>query len=124
MLKVYRAKVEGVLKIKERKLSDVLIKKPHYARVATHKDVEGKESVLVYRVLDDNKTSSTLEIELGSGRYHQIRVQMSTRGHPILGDKKYGSTTHYADGHIDLHHVRVEFQHPIHNILVTVTSHY
>ena len=53
-----------------------------------------------------------LEIELETGRKHQVRVQMSKLGHPIAGDRKYGSTTPFPKG-IALHARRLAFLHPV-----------
>lgn len=124
LLKIYRAKVEGIFLRKEGRLSDFLVKHSHYAAVASVKNEQAKESVLSYKVLSKHPDGSLLEIELDTGRYHQIRAQMSARGHPIIGDRKYGSKTSYADGHIDLQHVRVAFEHPVHKTSVNVVSHY
>lgn len=53
-----------------------------------------------------------LEILLATGRKHQIRVQLAHRGHPILGDRKYGATTPFPHG-IALHAWQLEFEHPV-----------
>ena len=54
-----------------------------------------KKAILRYRILKtavyENKTFSLAEIELETGRTHQIRVQFASRKHPLFGDKKYGS---------------------------------
>ena len=52
---------------------------------------EGRHAALHYRVLKSFAWGSLLEIELETGRTHQIRVQAASRGHPVLGDKQYGS---------------------------------
>jgi 23S rRNA pseudouridine1911/1915/1917 synthase len=53
-----------------------------------------------------------LEIELLTGRKHQIRVQLASRGHPILGDRKYGARSQFAAG-IALHARRLVVSHPV-----------
>jgi 23S rRNA pseudouridine1911/1915/1917 synthase len=53
-----------------------------------------------------------LEIDLETGRYHQIRAQLAAIGCPIAGDIKYGARLASAEGDIALHHVRLEITHP------------
>ena len=57
---------------------------------------EGRHAALHYRVLKTFDWGSWLEIELETGRTHQIRVQAASRGHPVLGDKQYGSTVAFG----------------------------
>ncbi len=54
-----------------------------------------------------------LEINLETGRHHQIRCQLSVSGHPIKGDLKYGSKRSNPNGGIHLHAVKIEFDHPV-----------
>jgi 23S rRNA pseudouridine1911/1915/1917 synthase len=63
-----------------------------------------------------------IEIELGSGRYHQIRAQLAAIGCPIAGDDRYGSGVPWEAGAIALHHRRMAFQHPVRNQRVTVEA--
>jgi len=67
---------------------------------------------LSYRVLRENRQHSLLEIELETGRKHQIRVQLAKVGHPILGDRKYNSVEVFPDG-IALHARLLELEHPV-----------
>jgi 23S rRNA pseudouridine1911/1915/1917 synthase len=60
-----------------------------------------------------------LEIRPETGRSHQIRVQLAAAGHPIVGDRKYGSRQPFADG-IALRAVRLRFEHPVKKTPVTV----
>lgn len=120
--KIYHARVQGHLKIKQQRLCDFLVKKSHHAIVSCKEDPEAKESILTYKVVKEEKNQSLLEIQLESGRYHQIRVQLSHLGHPVLGDTRYGSTTIYPDSHIDLKHVRVVFEHPVQKTQVLIES--
>ncbi len=109
--KIYQAEVEGTLKEK----SGVLV---HYLKHDDFKTlvsdkVQGgyKLSKLSYKVVEEKRNCSVLEIELDTGRYHQIRAQLSAAGHPIVGDQKYGSKT--SAPHIALRHTQLEFPHPI-----------
>lgn len=78
-------------------------------------DVPSKKSKLgelSYRVLSSKRNTSQIEINPKTGRKHQIRVQLSYAGYPIIGDLKYGS--HVRLGHrICLHAHRVKFVHPV-----------
>jgi 23S rRNA pseudouridine1911/1915/1917 synthase len=107
--KFYRAKVEGALPKPEGTLENILFHDRHIARVVGQDHPKGKQAVLHYREIDGE--SNLVEIELVTGRYHQIRAQLAHIGCPIVGDKKYGSLTHLPSG-IYLEHYRVEFPHP------------
>ena len=68
---------------------------------------------LKYRHIADTERYYLLEIELLTGRHHQIRCQLSHIGCPIKGDLKYGAPRSNPDGSISLHSRRVEFVHPV-----------
>lgn len=75
--------------------------------------IEGKPARLRFQVLDSYPQASLIEIELETGRKHQIRIQLSSLGHPILGDTKYGAKRQWGNNGIALVAKRFEFQHPI-----------
>ena len=90
--KIYVAEVEGVLAKKEGKLDHYLIHGDFRAIVAKKEDQGTKHARLYYRTRGKQKPYTTLvEIELETGRYHQIRAQFGAIGHPIWGDVRYGS---------------------------------
>lgn len=70
----------------------------------------GETAVLDYRLLRKNRERALLEITLHTGRFHQIRFQLSEAGWPVLGDSKYGSE---IPGKLALRCVRLAFDHPI-----------
>lgn len=109
--KIYYAEVEGVLKKKQGRLINYLFKQPHKSLVVDEKTKEAKKAELNYKVLKEENSQSLLEIELITGRYHQIRAQLANLGHPIIGDAKYGSTR--VNKTIKLKHVKVSFPHVI-----------
>jgi len=74
---------------------------------------ESKEARLKYRVLGKTSTYFLLEIELITGRHHQIRTQLAKIGCPIKGDLKYGFPRSNPDGGIHLHSRMVSFIHPV-----------
>lgn len=67
---------------------------------------------LTYRMLDNEKLGTLLEVRLLTGRKHQIRLQLSDIGCPVLGDRKYGSRRPFAENTIALHCVRLALDHP------------
>ncbi|MBP3839386.1 MAG: RNA pseudouridine synthase [Chryseobacterium sp.] len=72
-----------------------------------------KEAILNYQILKSLDNFQLLEIDLETGRHHQIRAQLSKIGVPIKGDLKYGAARSNADGGIHLHARRLEFIHPV-----------
>ncbi|WP_034465933.1 RluA family pseudouridine synthase [Butyrivibrio proteoclasticus] len=97
--KYYYALCMGILDQKEGHLSNLLTrrKEDNTAAVLSPDEKnqaiisEAKKAELDYKVIAEKDGCSLLEIKLGTGRFHQIRVQLSYLGHPILGDSKYGS---------------------------------
>ena len=113
MRKVYWAWVEGIVEQEKAHLCHFLFHDAYHAKVVPSTYPQGKEARLSYRVLEKRKDQTLVEIELQTGRYHQIRLQFSTIGHPIIGDEKYGSTKHYEREAIALHHRYLDFVHPV-----------
>ncbi len=72
-----------------------------------------KEAILTYNVIKALENYLLLEIDLETGRHHQIRAQLSKIGVPIKGDLKYGAPRSNADGGINLHARKLEFIHPV-----------
>ena len=72
-----------------------------------------KKAILKYRVLSHSDNYSLLEVNLMTGRHHQIRCQLAAMGCPIKGDLKYGAPRSNPDGSISLMSRRVEFVHPV-----------
>lgn len=87
------------------------------------KEVKGsKEASLTYRLVGRSERYYLLEIELHSGRHHQIRAQMSAIGCPIKGDLKYGYSRSNDDGSISLMARRLEFIHPVKKEKLVITA--
>lgn len=89
--KKYLAVVNGKLNNESGTFKDYLLKKDDGNTIVTTKD-KGKEAILNYKVLSYNSSNnySLVEIELLTGRHHQIRVQFASRGHSLYGDQRYG----------------------------------
>lgn len=81
-----------------------------------------KRAVLDYRVLARSDRYTLLEVDLKTGRHHQIRCQLSKIGSPIKGDLKYGAERSNPDGGISLHARHVEFIHPVSKERISVTA--
>ena len=120
--KVYWAFVEGQVKPDEGTWRDYLHKRQGMAQTEVVKSDHptAKHAVLHYRVQWRSSLGSWLEIELETGRTHQIRVQASSRGFPVLGDAQYGSTLSFGNQHEDirrrgiaLHARQLGFHHPM-----------
>ncbi len=78
------------------------------------KSTEGaKEAILTYNIIKTLDNYLLLEIDLETGRHHQIRAQLSKIGASIKGDLKYGSPRSNPDGGISLHARKLEFIHPV-----------
>lgn len=74
---------------------------------------ESKEAVLSYRLLASGERYHLLEIDLHTGRHHQIRAQLAAIGCPVKGDLKYGFSRSNPDASISLHARKVSFVHPV-----------
>ncbi len=116
--KKYNTVVEGILtnndyiKLKDNLVKDEKIKKSFVSK-------EGKEAILEYKALKNYRIDgfdvTEIDVNLLTGRFHQIRCQMANIGHPLLGDKKYGSAKNPALYRLSCYHL--SFYHPITNEL-------
>jgi 23S rRNA pseudouridine1911/1915/1917 synthase len=88
-------------------------------------EVKGsKEASLTYRLIGRSEKYYLLEVELHSGRHHQIRAQLAKIGCPVKGDMKYGFARSNEDGGISLFARRLEFIHPVKKEPVTIIAHF
>ena len=78
--------------------------------------------MLRYRVLGQGDHYRLVEVQLMTGRHHQIRCQLAAVGMPIRGDLKYGARRSNPDGGISLHSRRVEFVHPVSGASIVVEA--
>jgi 23S rRNA pseudouridine1911/1915/1917 synthase len=81
-----------------------------------------KEAILTYNIIKTLDNYLLLEIDLETGRHHQIRAQLSKIGVPIKGDLKYGSPRSNPDGGINLHARKLEFIHPVTKENIEITA--
>lgn len=111
--KIYWAVVEGVPEPASGELVHWLSKDESQQRmvVRSKKSADAQEARLKYQTLRKSTRGTLLEVELQTGRKHQIRAQLAALGHPILGDRKYGSEKHFPTG-IALHARSLTIGHP------------
>jgi 23S rRNA pseudouridine1911/1915/1917 synthase len=108
--RTYTALVEGRVKEDEFTIRSFLAENRAFRVYSTMKRGEGKLAVTHVRVLNRKAKSTLVEIRLETGRKHQIRVHLAERGHPVAGDKFYGSGLKAT--RLALHGGRLEFRHP------------
>jgi len=109
--KRYLAVVHGKFSQKEHTITSYLTENRAHVVYSTSDSKVGKLSHTHYKVLKETKMFSLLEINLITGRKNQIRVHLADKGHPIVGDKKYGKKDR---GHkrLALHAKSISFKHP------------
>lgn len=109
--KTYLALVHGNPKCRERTITSYLTENRAFVVYSTSNTKDGKLSHTAYRVIREAEGMSLLEIDLLTGRKHQIRVHLAESGHPIVGDRKYGDkkTSHKR---LSLHAAAISFRHP------------
>lgn len=83
---------------------------------------DAKRAVLTYKAIAHSDRYTLLEINLETGRHHQIRCQLAAIGCPIKGDLKYGAKRSNPDGGISLHARKIEFVHPVSKLPISITA--
>ncbi|MBR6017368.1 MAG: RluA family pseudouridine synthase [Paludibacteraceae bacterium] len=122
--KTYWAIVQGAPRQPEARLENWLsrnekLNKSFIARPGTK---EAKQAILSYRTLVRGEHYTLLEINLETGRHHQIRCQLAAIGCPVKGDLKYGARRSNPDGGISLHARQIAFIHPVSKQPVCITA--
>ena len=112
--KKYRAVVANKPIENEAKLTHWLVKdsKKNLSKAFVNEAKNSQKSELVYKIIQSSERYHLLDIELLTGRFHQIRSQLSTIGSPILGDLKYGYKRSSPDGSIFLQSYHLSLNHP------------
>lgn len=113
--KTYWAAVQKSPSRNENTLTHWLLRNPKQNKSYAHtKEVpDSKKAILAYRILKELNNYTVLEIDLKTGRHHQIRAQLAAIGCHIKGDLKYGAARSNPDGSIHLHARSLEFEHPV-----------
>ncbi|WP_299888050.1 RluA family pseudouridine synthase [uncultured Lacinutrix sp.] len=118
----------ALVKNKPQKESDTLIhwlkKNPKNNKSTAYiKEVpDSKKAILHYKILKSLDNYYLLEVNLETGRHHQIRSQLSNIGSPIKGDLKYGFNRSNKDASISLHARNIKFIHPVSKITLNITA--
>ncbi|MBO4965537.1 MAG: RNA pseudouridine synthase [Muribaculaceae bacterium] len=122
--KTYWALVQGIVEQDSGRLENYLLSNGRINKtfVADETTPDAKRSILDYRVLARGERYTLLEINLLTGRKHQIRCQLASIGHPIKGDLKYGAARSNPDGGISLLARRIQFRHPVSKIDIDVMA--
>ncbi|MGJ8761118.1 MULTISPECIES: RluA family pseudouridine synthase [unclassified Polaribacter] len=122
--KTYWAVVKNRPKKEKDTLINFLKKNPKNNKSTAYaKEIDGsKKAILHYTVIKKLDNYSLIEVDLETGRHHQIRSQLSNIGSPIKGDLKYGFDRSNKDGSIHLHARKIQFIHPVTKEQVTVTA--
>ena len=130
--KTYWAIVQGAPKQAEGRLENYLVRNESQnksyivdsrkSKVESQKLKDAKLAILTYRTLARGEHYTLLEVELQTGRHHQIRCQLAGIGCPIKGDLKYGAKRSNPDGSICLHARQITFVHPVRKEPLTITA--
>ena len=110
--KRYVAVVEGVVPDAAGELVDSMERRGPTSRILNASTAKSQEARLSYRVLDTGKNRSFLEIDLHTGRHHQIRAQLAHMGFPVLGDLRYGGSKPLPEKQLALFARKLSFDHP------------
>jgi 23S rRNA pseudouridine1911/1915/1917 synthase len=113
--KIYHAIVKNAPPHSEGDLTHWLVRdeKQNKCFACDREKPDSKKAVLHYRLLAHSEKYCLLEIDLRTGRHHQIRCQLAKTGCPIKGDLKYGAERSNPDGGISLHAYSASFTHPV-----------
>ena len=120
--KKYWAIIENKPQQEQGKLEDYLLKNQKQNKSYTVKKSTGKHAILFYRLIKKLKNYYLVEINLQTGRHHQIRTQLSNIKCYIKGDVKYGARRSNKDMSINLHARSMQFIHPVQKKEVTITA--
>ena len=96
--------------------------KTNTAKAYDHEVPNSKKAVLDYQLIAASQRYYLLEIQLHTGRHHQIRCQLAKIGCPIKGDLKYGAPRSNPDGSICLHARHLELEHPVSHEIISITA--
>lgn len=113
--KNYWAIVKNPPKEPEKRLEHYLVRNEKQNKSYAYEEPKGdaKKAILSYKTIAKSDNYTLLEVDLETGRHHQIRCQLAHIGSPIKGDLKYGFDRSNKDGGISLHARKIEFIHPV-----------
>ena len=122
--KTYWAIVKNKPRLEEAELVNWIVRneKQNKSYAYDHEVKNSKKAILRYKMIGSSDHYSLLEVNLLTGRHHQIRCQLAKMGCPIKGDLKYGAPRSNPDGSISLLSHRVEFVHPVSKETIAVEA--
>ena len=122
--KIYWLIISNKFESKEGKLEGWFTKnsKKNKSFFSTNEKDKSKFGSLTYKKIQTLEKYCKVQVELITGRHHQIRCNFSNIGYPILGDLKYGSKRSNKDGGIYLHSREIEFIHPVSKEKIKITA--
>lgn len=122
--KTYWAMVQTAPNMPEATLTNWLVRneKQNKSYVYNNEMPNAKQAILKYKTIGQTEHYTLLEVNLLTGRHHQIRCQLAAMGCPIKGDLKYGARRSNPDGSISLLSHKVEFIHPVSKQKIVVVS--
>ena len=122
--KIYWALTKGIPTPAEADIESWILRNEKMNKSFSYpKEVKGaKRALLHYRLAAASQNYNLIEVELKTGRHHQIRCQLSSIGCPIKGDLKYGAQRSNPDGSISLHARYIEFTHPVSKETIAITA--
>ena len=122
--KTYWAMVQTAPNMPEATLTNWLVRneKQNKSYVYNNEMPNAKQAILKYKTIGQTEHYTLLEVNLLTGRHHQIRCQLAAMGCPIKGDLKYGARRSNPDGRISLLSHKVEFIHPVSKQKIVVVS--
>lgn len=122
--KTYWAIVKNCPPKEEEELTNYLVRNEKQNKsYAYDKEVKNsKKAILHYKLISHSENYYLLEVDLKTGRHHQIRCQLAKMGCPIKGDLKYGSSRSNSDGSICLHARKISFIHPVSKKVIEVEA--
>ena len=122
--KIYWALTKGIPTPAEADIDSWILRNEKMNKSFSYpKEVKGaKHALLHYRLVAASQNYNLIEVELKTGRHHQIRCQLSSIGCPLKGDLKYGAQRSNPDGSISLHARYIEFTHPVSKETIAITA--
>jgi tRNA pseudouridine32 synthase/23S rRNA pseudouridine746 synthase/23S rRNA pseudouridine1911/1915/1917 synthase len=92
--------------------TDYIAKPDRQPRLVDPDHPDGKRAVLDWQVVASDRDRTLLQVTLRTGRPHQIRLQAASRGHPVVGDRRYDASTSLPGRAVAVHHVLLRTEHP------------
>jgi 23S rRNA pseudouridine1911/1915/1917 synthase len=119
--KIYLALVHGLVKKDEGRITTPIARDPIHRTRMTARLAKGRQAITSYQILKRFKDLTFLEVKIGTGRTHQIRVHLASIGHPVVGDKLYGAPGS-ALGRYFLHARQITFTGPSSGKRITLAA--